>query len=182
MEQSKNDIQLGKFISLILRHKPEVINLSLDLNGWANVDELLDGINKSGKSINMEKLEKIVEHNNKKRYIFNDDKTKIRANQGHSIKVDVELKQKIPPQFLYHGTAVKNLVGIKKYGIQKQNRLHVHLSSDVDTAYKVGSRHGKPCILKVNSAQMHNDGYIFYLSNNNVWLCEMVNEKYFEIL
>lgn len=117
-----NDVKLGRFISLILRHKPETINLKLDKNGWANTKELIEKINKSGREINFEILERIVNENNKKRYSFNEDKTKIRAVQGHSIEVNLELKEVIPPATLYHGTAFKNLENIKKQGIKKMNR------------------------------------------------------------
>lgn len=180
MQQSKKDIDLGRFISLILRHKPETIGIQLDENGWADVNELLMGINRNGRKINREDLERIVKENNKKRYIFNDDKTKIRANQGHSLNVDVELKEAIPPNILYHGTGEKAIESIKREGIDKRNRQFVHLSADIDTAMKVGARHGRPFVFKVDAQKMHEDGYIFYLSENNVWLCEHIPKEYFD--
>ena len=126
----------------------------------------------------MKELEEIVETNNKKRYEFSDDKKKIRARQGHSIPVDVELKEATPPDVLYHGTA-KNFVGsIWKNGIKKMSRLYVHLSGDEETARKVGKRHGYPVVIFINTKQMREDGIKFYLSNNNVWLTEFVDKKY----
>lgn len=175
------DNNLGPFLSLILRHKPETIGIKLDEHGWANVNELIEKINKSGRKIDLKTLEYIVENNNKKRYSFNEDKTLIRANQGHSIKVDVELKEAVPPDYLYHGTGEKYLDNILKTGIITKNRLHVHLSKDVETALDVGSRHGKPVILLIDAKSMYNDGQKFYLSENGVWLTSDISTKYFQI-
>ncbi len=172
------DIELGKFISLVLRHKPQTINLTLDKNGWASVDELISGMNKFGKRINIETLTRIVNENDKNRYSFSEDKKKIRANQGHSINVDLELKEVVPPEYLYHGTATKFVVDIFKQGLKKQNRQHVHLSSDIETATKVGSRHGFPKVLKILAKNMYDDGYKFYLSENGVYLTDNVPKKY----
>lgn len=169
---------LSKFISLILRHNPQTIGIKLDNYGWANVNELINGINKSGKKINMEILKEIVLTDNKQRYSFNDDKTKIRANQGHSINVDVELQEIKPPEILYHGTATKYIESIKKNGLIGKTRLYVHLSKDKETAENVGKRHGKPIVLVINSNKMYNDGYKFYLSENKVWLCKNVPVSY----
>lgn len=170
--------KLSIFISLILRHKPEEIGISLDEHGWANVEELINGINNTGRKIDMEILEEIVRTDNKKRYSFNEDKTLIRANQGHSIPVDVELKEAIPPKILYHGTAARFLGSISEQGIKPMNRLYVHLSEDFDTAVKVGSRHGKNAILEIDAERMYKDGIKFYLSENNVWLTKYVDWKY----
>lgn len=170
------------FISLILRHKPEVIGISLDRHGWANVQELIDGINKTGKySIDMPTLEEIVRTDNKQRYSFNEDKTKIRANQGHSINVDVELKETVPPEILYHGTGEKNVDSINTEGLKPKSRLYVHLSKDIDTAIKVGSRHGKPVVYKISAGEMHRQGYQFYLSENGVWLTKIVPADFIKI-
>ena len=178
---SKNRLEeLGKFISLILRHKPEVIGISLDEHVWADVSELLEGMNRMGKQIDREMLEQIVETNNKKRYSFNSDKTLIRANQGHSIPVDVELPQKKPPLILWHGTAEKYVSSIEKQGLVPKSRLYVHLSGDVETAKNVGSRHGKPVIYRVHSGNMEQDGYPFYQSVNGVWLTKHVPAVYLE--
>ncbi|WP_413927491.1 RNA 2'-phosphotransferase [Clostridioides sp. ES-S-0108-01] len=177
---SKKD-NLSVFISLILRHKPETIGIKLDNYGYADVNELIGNINSTGRNINMEILEQIVKEDDKQRYSFNDDRSKIRANQGHSINVDVELKELEPPKYLYHGTATRFLDNIKNEGIIKQNRLYVHLSNDIDTAAKVGKRHGVPVVLKINTGKMYENGYKFYLSENNIWLCEYIPFEYVEI-
>ena len=168
---SLNDI--SKFISLILRHKPEKIGITLDEHGWANVDELIVGIAKR-QTFNRTMLEAIVRTDEKQRYSFNEDKTLIRANQGHSIPVDVELEQKTPPEILYHGTSEKYAASIEKQGLIPKSRLYVHLSSDYSTAVKVGSRHGKPIVYKIAAGEMQKNGYAFYLSVNGVWLTKSV--------
>lgn len=168
---------ISKFISLILRHKPETIGITLDEHGWANVDELLAGISKTT-PIDMNLLEKIVAEDEKQRYSFNDDKTLIRANQGHSIPVDVELKKATPPDVLYHGTGEKYVSSIDKEGLIPKSRLYVHLSADIETATKVGRRHGKPVIYTVDAKRMVEEGYDFFLSVNGVWLTKLVLTKY----
>ena len=173
-----NLTEKSKFLSLILRHKPEAIGISLDRHGWADVNELIDGMNKHATSMNMSMLEEIVRTDSKQRYSFNEDKTKIRANQGHSIKVDVELEEKEPPSILYHGTATRFLGNITKQGLLPMSRLYVHLSKDMETATKVGTRHGSPVILEVDAEKMYKDGYKFYLSDNGVWLTEKVPPQY----
>lgn len=172
-----NDI--SKFISLILRHKPETIGISLDEHGWANVDELISGISKTH-NFNMEMLEEIVRTDNKQRYSFNEDKTLIRANQGHSIPVDVELDEVKPPQFLWHGTGEKYVISIDEQGLIPKSRLYVHLSKDEETAINVGKRHGKPVLYRIRAEEMYNDGYRFFLSKNGVWLTKEVPIKYIE--
>ena len=167
----------SKFVSLILRHKPETIGIQLDEHGWAKVEELIAGISKTHE-INREILEEIVRTDNKQRFTFNEDKTKIRANQGHSIPVDVELPEAVPPDRLWHGTGEKYVASIEQQGLIPKSRLYVHLSSDVDTATKVGSRHGKPVIYIVKTKEMHDDGYKFFLSKNGVWLTKEVPVKY----
>jgi len=172
-----DEVNISKYISLILRHKPEVIGITLDEHGWANVNELIEGVSKTY-PLNMELLEKIVAEDNKQRYSFNEDRTLIRANQGHSIPVDVELEQKNPPKILYHGTGEKFVSSIDQQGLIPKSRLYVHLSSDLDTAIKVGKRHGKPIIYEVLSGEMEKDGYLFYCSVNGVWLTKSVPAKY----
>lgn len=176
----KKEQKLGKFFSLILRHKPEEIGIELDKNGWCSVEELIEKINRNGKEIDEKILDNIVKNNDKARYEFNENKTKIRARQGHSIDVDVELKERVPPRYLYHGTAERFLDSIKEKGIEKGSRQYVHLSEDTETAFNVGKRHGKPCIIKINSEKMYKDGQKFYLSNNGVWLVKYVGTEYFE--
>ncbi|WP_326981576.1 RNA 2'-phosphotransferase [Chryseobacterium sp. MYb264] len=176
-EQQKKKI--SKFLSLVLRHKPEVINLTLDENGWTSVDELLTKSKRDvHQGLTFEELDEIVETNDKKRFVFNEDKTRIRANQGHSIDIDLALKPQQPPEFLYHGTAESNIDSILEKGIEKRNRQHVHLSQDKETATKVGMRHGKPVILSIKTTEMSEDGILFYLSENNVWLTDFVDAKY----
>ena len=165
----------SKFLSLILRHKPETIGLQLDKNGWADIDELLSLSNST-----IEQLDEIVATNNKQRFSYNVDKTKIRANQGHSIQVDLELVEQVPPERLFHGTATRNLNSIRKIGIIKGTRQHVHLSDCLETAKVVGSRHGSPAVLFIKAGQMHRDGYRFFLSDNGVWLTDSVPVQYIE--
>lgn len=167
----------SRFISLILRHKPETIGISLDEHGWANVDELIAGIAKTYE-FNMDILEKIVLTDSKQRYSFNEDKTLIRANQGHSIPVDVELEEVEPPVELWHGTGEKYAVSIDEQGLIPKSRLYVHLSKDEDTAVNVGKRHGKPVLYIVKAVEMYKDGYKFFLSKNGVWLTKEVPVKY----
>ena len=175
--------RLSKFISMILRHKPEVIGITLDEHGWADVDELIKGINETGEEVEFNKttLEKIVKTDKKQRYSVSHDKTLIRANQGHSIPVDVELEKKEPPKILYHGTGVKSVKAIQEQGLLPMERLYVHLSTDVETATNVGKRHGTPVIFKVNTEQMQKDGYDFFQSVNGVWLTKEVPAKYLEL-
>lgn len=171
---------LSIFISMLLRHRPEEANITLDEHGWADVEELLAGVRSTGRKIDREMLEEIVATDKKQRYSFNQDKTLIRANQGHSVPVDVELKEQEPPEFLYHGTAVSFLDAIKAEGLKPMSRLYVHLSRDVKTALTVGKRHGEPAVLKIYSADMYRAGILFYLSENGVWLTKKVEPCYFE--
>ncbi len=172
------EVKLGKFLSLILRHKPETIGITLDGNGWCNVDDLIEKMNMNGRKIDMEMLNRIVDNNDKARYEFNSDKSRIRARQGHSVNVDVELKEKIPPEYLYHGTASRYVESIREKGIVKGSRQHVHLSEKIETAVSVGKRHGSPYVIKINAKKMYEDGYRFFLSNNGVWLTEYVGREY----
>ena len=171
--------ETSKYISMILRHKPEVIGITLDEHGWANVDELIDGISRT-QSFDMKILEEIVRTDNKQRYSFNDDKTKIRANQGHSIEVDVELEEKEPPEILWHGTGEKFATSIDNIGLIPKSRLYVHLSKDEETATIVGRRHGKPVLYLVKAREMYKDGFKFFLSKNGVWLTKEVPVRYLE--
>ena len=167
----------SKLLSLILRHKPETIGIKLDEHGWADVSELISGISKT-RPFDMKMLEEIVRTDNKQRYSFNENKTLIRANQGHSIPVDVELEKKTPPEFLYHGTGEKFVSSIDKEGLLSKSRLYVHLSKDTDTAVKVGSRHGKPVVYRVAAGKMAGEGYEIFLSVNGVWLTKAVPAEY----
>lgn len=176
----KETKSISKFLSLVLRHSPEIIGLKLDENGWADVEELISKCSQKGNKLDFELLDYVVESNDKKRFAFNEDKTKIRASQGHSISVELNLAETEPFEYLYHGTVGKFLENIKKEGLQKMSRQHVHLSKDRETATKVGSRRGVPQILTVRSGAMHRDGFKFYLSDNNVWLTDEVPVKYID--
>lgn len=170
--------RISKFLSLILRHQPEIIGLKLDENGWADVEELIAKSAKRRTHFTMKELDEVVETNNKKRFAFNEDKTRIRASQGHSIDINLALETVQPPDFLYHGTAEANIHSIFETGIEKRTRQHVHLSVDKETATKVGMRHGKPTILTIRTGKMHQDGIAFFQSANGVWLTEFVDPKY----
>ena len=164
---------------MILRHKPEVIGISLDDHGWANVDELLAGIRRT-RPIDTEMLEEIVRTDEKQRYTFNEDHARIRANQGHSIQVDVELEEKEPPEYLFHGTGRKYVESIDQTGLIPKSRLYVHLSGDQETAIKVGKRHGEPIVYQVAAGAMARDGHKFWRSANDVWLTKRVPPEYLE--
>lgn len=177
---SKKD-KLSVFISLVLRHKPDAAGIQLDEHGWANVEELISGINSTGRKIDIEKLDEIVSTDEKRRYSFNEDKSLIRANQGHSIPVDVELREQEPPEFLYHGTAERFLENIQAEGLKPMSRLYVHLSKDKETALRVGKRHGKSIVLKVHSGELFRNGIRFHLSENGVWLTKFVPARYLDM-
>lgn len=173
-----DDVSLGRFISLVLRHEPSAAGITLDDEGWADTDALIRGVCSTGRKLDRETLDRIVRENNKQRYSYNADKTKIRANQGHSIDVRIDMKTEIPPAVLYHGTSVDSVESIKKSGILKMSRQYVHLSKDTDTAVKVGSRHGKPAVLVIDTAKMSADGYVFRISDNGVWQSEDIPFSY----
>ena len=175
--QSFSPTRAGRFLSLVLRHKPEVIGITLDEHGWADVDALLRGLS-ARFPLTREQLEEIVRSDSKNRYAFNEDHSRIRANQGHSVPVDVELEETPPPEILFHGTGEKYMESIRMQGLLPRTRLYVHLSDDAETAKMVGARHGKPVVLVVRSGQMHRDGYRFYRSVNGVWLTKMVPPEY----
>lgn len=166
----------SKFLSKILRHDPGSVGIVLSDKGWANVSDILKIL-----KIKKTELDEIVETNDKKRFEFDQHQQRIRARQGHSIEVDVELQPFIPSGFLYHGTAHRFLGSIMDLGLTKQSRNHVHLSDNLETATNVGKRHGSPVVLKIDAVQMNNDGFTFYKSNNNVYLTDSVPIKYITI-
>lgn len=178
----KEDMKISKFISLVLRHKPDEIGLTLDEYGYVNTSDLIKGLNRKGYKVTVSDIERIVAEDDKQRYSFNYDKNKIKANQGHSIQVNLELQAIDPPEVLYHGTSTRFSESIYNEGIRKQGRQYVHLSADLETAAKVGKRHGELVIFKISSEQMCKDGYKFFLSENNVWLTDYVPAKYIKIL
>ena len=166
-------IEWSGLLAMVLRHKPHAVGIELDAYGWADVRAIVTAFSKMG-VFTLAMLKEIVRDDEKKRYSFNEDGTKIRANQGHSVKVDVELTKAVPPAVLYHGTGIKYVESIDKEGLLPRQRLYVHLSSDVLAALKVGKRHGKPFVYEVLSGEMTRAGYKFYLSANGVWLTKFV--------
>ena len=167
-------------MSLALRHKPEALDLQLDNQGWSTIEALIKGFQNKGISLTLEQLQKIVEENNKKRFTFNEDGTMIRANQGHSIDIDLGMEPTTPPPTLFHGTATRFLDSIQATGLEKRSRQHVHLSADKETASQVGKRHGKLVILVVRSAEMHEKGFEFFISKNGVWLTDHVPVEFID--
>ena len=177
----KNDKELkgiSKYLSYILRHHPESIDLVLDTQGWADIDVLISKCAAKNILFDREDLAQLVAQNDKQRFAIDMVTNKIRANQGHSILIDAALVPEAPPAVLYHGTATRFLPAILEQGLLKQNRLHVHLSHEEATAHNVGSRHGVPVVLTIDAAAMQRQGFIFYLSENKVWLTEEVPAKY----
>jgi len=171
----KNNIKkISKFLSLLLIHQPQTIGLKLDANGWADIDEIIA----KSRNIRLSRIliDEVVAENDKQRFIIKNNK--IRANQGHSISVDLEFKAVTPPNMLYHGTASHFLESIMKTGLSKQKRQHVHLSKELATAIAVGKRHGKVVLLQIDSKKMFDNGYAFYLSENGVWLTDVVPIEY----
>lgn len=174
----KETIRLSKFLSLVLRHQPGTIGLTLDPMGWANVAELIEKANANGIKLDANILQHIVATNTKKRFSFNDGLDKIRASQGHSIEVELGYVAQQPPEILFHGTSESSVKSILQTGLDKRQRQHVHLSQDIETAIKVGQRHGKPFVFEVAAGQMFREEYKFYLSDNNVWLTDHVPAKF----
>ncbi|KFA57973.1 RNA:NAD 2'-phosphotransferase [Gilliamella apicola] len=167
--------KISKFLSYILRHQPEAIGITLDSDGWTNIDSLIMQANQYGESLTRELIEQIVKTSDKKRFTISDDGLKIRAAQGHSTQqVKISHVEHMPPEFLYHGTATRFTDSIKKQGLVAGSRHYVHLSSDEKTANTVGKRHGKPIVLKVKALKMHHQGFKFYLADNGVWLTDAV--------
>lgn len=170
--------RISKFLSLVLRHRPEIIQLTLDSAGWASVPVLLEALHARGMEADLETLQRVVADNDKQRFSFSPDFQKIRANQGHSVPVDLQLLSKQPPALLYHGTATKHLESIRLHGLLKGTRQHVHLSHDIDTAREVGKRHGVPVVLVIDAAAMYAEGKDFFQSANGVWLTDAVPAHY----
>jgi len=174
-------VTTSKLLSYVLRHRPDSIALQLDANGWADVDVLLARLAEHGKPVARDLLERVVADNDKQRFAFDAARTRIRASQGHSVDVDLGLAPVAPPDVLYHGTASRFLKSILATGLRAGNRQHVHLSGDVDTARRVGARHGFPVVLHVDTARMRADGIPFYRSDNGVWLTGPVAPRYLSV-
>jgi putative RNA 2'-phosphotransferase len=174
----KNLEKTSKFLSYVLRHKPEEIGLQLDSEGWADIQDLIQLANKSGNSLNETLIREVVETSEKKRFAISCDGDFIRANQGHSVQVDLGFSSIEPPKILFHGTADRFLRSIFESGLSRGNRHHVHLSEDTETASSVGGRYGNPVVLVVHAATMFREGFEFYRSENGVWLTNSVPAKY----
>ncbi|MBO9618788.1 MAG: RNA 2'-phosphotransferase [Niabella sp.] len=174
----KQITSISKFLSLVLRHQPEIIDIELDQNGWTDVETLLEKSNRYGIEIDKETLKHIVETNSKKRFAFNEAFDRIRASQGHSVEIELGYASQKPPEILFHGTGEKSVTSILDTGLEKQSRQQVHLSADLETAIKVGQRHGKPFVFIVLAEQMFNDKFEFFVSENGVWLTDNVPTKY----
>jgi putative RNA 2'-phosphotransferase len=176
----KDTIRISKVLSLILRHEPERVGLKLGEAGWVNVEELLLGMKKHGLALSLDQLKHIVATSDKKRYAFSEDGLSIRANQGHSVEVDLQYPPQTPPEILYHGTATRFLEGIRKDGLQKMERHDVHLSAETRVTVQVGGRHGKPALLTIHAGKMHRAGFSFRCSTNGVWLVDHVPSQFIE--
>ena len=176
----KETTRISKFLSLVLRHEPERIDLALGEAGWVLVSDLLEAVNAHGVSLTREELEHVVATNEKKRFAFSEDGQMIRASQGHSVEVDLQYAPQIPPEFLYHGTATRFLDEIRRDGLQRMERHDVHLSAETKMTLQVGGRHGKPVLLTIRAGEMHRDGFTFRSSANGVWLVEQVPPKFID--
>ena len=174
----KDQIRLSKFLSLILRHDPGKVGLSLDEAGWVEVAELLAAMGRHGRVVSREQLLHVVETSDKKRFALSDDGKRIRASQGHSVEVELGYEPATPPEVLYHGTVDRFLASIREKGLVKGARHHVHLSADVGTATKVGGRRGRAVVLTVDAAGMVREGIVSYVSANGVWLTEHVPARF----
>lgn len=172
--------KVSKLLSYVLRHKPEAYQLDMDKNGWVDLNQLINKVNQNGGQLNLELIQEVVANNDKQRFKLDLTNHRIRANQGHSININLELQEQTPPECLYHGTSVDTIPKIKATGIKKMNRHLVHLSQDESTAKIVGSRHGRPAVLKVKAQRMHAQGLKFFLSENGVWLTDFVDPDFID--
>ena len=174
-------VQLSKFLSFVLRHKPDAIGLTLDSQGWANIDELIERGNAAGTLFDHDDLRQVVQASDKKRFSISADGLRIRAAQGHSVAVELGLSPQEPPAVLYHGTATRFVESILSAGLMPQARQQVHLSADEATALRVGQRHGKPVIFMIEALRMHTKGLKFYLTDNGVWLTDQVQPEFLSL-
>ncbi|MEZ6190579.1 MAG: RNA 2'-phosphotransferase [Phycisphaerales bacterium] len=170
--------EVSKSMSYVLRHRPDSIGIELGPNGWITVDELLQAFARNGKSYSRELIEQVVADNDKQRFEFSEDRSRIRARQGHSVEIDLGYEPAVPPDVLYHGTATRNLDSILEKGLSKGKRHHVHMSTDKQTMLAVAMRHGKPVLLEIDAKRMHQDGHEFFVTGNSVWLTDNVPTKY----
>jgi putative RNA 2'-phosphotransferase len=168
----------SKFLSLVLRHKPDEIGIALDSAGWVDVDVLLAAMAAHGRAITIDELRHVVETSDKKRFALSEDGRRIRASQGHSVEVELGYEPATPPDVLFHGTVERFLPSIREHGLMKGARHHVHLSADVETATKVGSRRGSAVVLTIDAAGMAREGLLFFVSANGVWLTDEVPARF----
>ena len=173
-------VRTSKFMSLVLRHKPEEIGLTLDQNGWADIGELIEKAGAHGVVLTRELIAEIVATSDKQRFAIDASGRCIRANQGHSVEIDLRLEPCEPPPVLFHGTGEKSVAAIRAEGLKRRERQHVHLSPDEQTAVKVGGRHGRPVVLRISAGRMHERGHVFFCSTNGVWLTEAVPVQFIE--
>lgn len=173
-----NTKHISRFLSLVLRHKPEALPIQLDKQGWADLDEIIQKMQQKGMRVDESIIQSVVANNDKQRFRLDLPNRRIRANQGHSIAIDLALAPTRPPKVLFHGTATRFMDSILEKGLIRGSRQHVHLSLDLETAHKVGSRHGKPTILQVDAQAMYEKGFLFYVSENGVWLTDHVPVEY----
>jgi len=176
----KETIRTSKFLSLILRHEPERVGLTLGEAGWVGVDELLQAVNRHGLALTLDQLQHVVATSDKQRFALSEDGQRIRANQGHSVEVDLQYAPQTPPEILYHGTATRFLDGIRKNGLQRMQRHDVHLSAETKVTFQVGGRHGKPVLLTIRAGDMHRAGFVFRCSANGVWLVDHVPSQFID--
>ncbi len=180
--EERRRTRISKFLSLVLRHRPAAAGVALDAEGWVGVDDLLAGVARHGMPIGRDELDEVVATNDKRRFSVSSDGQRIRANQGHSLAVDLGLERQEPPERLYHGTVGRCLAGILAGGLQKRSRQHVHLSADEATATRVGSRRGEPVVLEIAAGTMHTAGHAFFRSANGVWLTDSVPPEYIGVV
>jgi putative RNA 2'-phosphotransferase len=178
---SSDLISKSKFLSYVLRHAPESIGITLDGAGWVEIDKLLAAAAGTKNALTRDELFEVVATSDKKRFAVSEDGLRIRASQGHSVDVELELPPSVPPEFLYHGTATRFVESIMREGLQKRGRNHVHLSTTRDTASAVGERHGKLAMLIIDAKRMHDDGHQFFVSANGVWLADSVPVEYITV-
>jgi putative RNA 2'-phosphotransferase len=176
----KETIRTSKFLSLILRHEPQQVGITLDEAGWVGVQELLDAVNRHGVKLTLDDLKHVVETNTKKRFAFSEDGQRIRASQGHSVEVDLQYQPQAPPEVLYHGTATRFVEAIRKDGLKSMARHDVHLSAETKTTLQVGGRHGKPVLLTIRAGDMHRAGRVFRCAANGVWLVKEVPAEFIQ--
>ncbi len=180
--EKERQVKISKYLSKHLRHAPDRLGLTLAPGGWVGVDELMSACAAHQFPLTRAELEAVVASSDKQRFSFDETKTRIRANQGHSVEIDLQLEPQTPPEVLYHGTGEKSVPAILELGLMKMSRHHVHLSQDIDTAHKVGSRHGRPVVFAIAADAMSQAGFTFYCSDNGVWLVDAVPPQYLTVI